>query len=145
MLPTRRLRVHLQVPASLCMYSTCEFAHVSSLLTTRESHARSSTTLVSDFACHTSHTYLFVNLRLSAIVGRRKQKRDGKESNSRNSQVLCATVVAIHVYFVKQGLSNAYHASIDMCADKVFQRTSSKMRQTTLDSFMLHVQCIMNL
>ena len=41
---------------------------MSSRLTTRESHTRSSTTLVSNFVCHVSHWHLFVNLWLNTTV-----------------------------------------------------------------------------
>ena len=44
-----------------------------------------------------------------------------------------------YMYLIEQGISDAYHAAIDMCVDEVFRRASSRMRQTTLDSFMLNV------
>ena len=69
-------RVRLQVLTSLSvsltslfMCSTCEFAHTSSPLTTHVSRTHSNMILVSNFACHTSHSHSFVNLRLNATVG----------------------------------------------------------------------------
>ena len=40
-------------------------------------------------------------------------------------------------YFVEQGLSNANNAALDTCAESIFSKIASEMRQTTLDSFML--------
>ena len=39
-------------------------------------------------------------------------------------------------YFVKQGFSNACHASLDMCTDRVFAKAACKMKQTTLNLFL---------
>ena len=39
--------------------------------------------------------------------------------------------------FVEQGLSNANNAALDMCAEEVFSKAASEMKQTTLNSLML--------
>ena len=35
------------------------------------------------------------------------------------------SIQLLQQYFVEQGISDAYHAAIDMCEDKVFQRANA--------------------
>ena len=47
------------------------------------------------------------------------------------------SVQLLQRYFVEQGVSDGHYAAIDMCADELFRRVNAKMRQATLDSFLL--------
>ena len=73
------------------------------------------------------------------------QSEDGSEDEDSDPDEEVAHAAArrsvqlLQRYFIEQGVSDAYHAAIDMCADEVFRRANAKMRQTTLDSFTLHL------
>ena len=47
------------------------------------------------------------------------------------------SVKLLQPYFVKQGSKDANNAALDRCAEQVFSKAASEMRQNTLDSFML--------
>ena len=49
------------------------------------------------------------------------------------------SVQLLQWYFVEQGISDGYYAAIDMCVDEEFRKANAKMRQATLDSFMLRL------
>ena len=58
---------------------------------------------------------------------------DEEVAKTTNAAARCS--VHLRGYFVEQGISDAYHAAIQMCADEVFRRANVKMRPTTPHSF----------
>ena len=51
------------------------------------------------------------------------------------------SIQLLQQYLIEQGIIDAYmyHTAIDMYTGKVFRRANVKMRQMTLDLFMLHL------
>ena len=59
------------------------------------------------------------------------------EEAVKNTHAAARHSVYLQRYFVKQSVSDASNAAIDMWADEVFRRANVKLRQTTPHSFKL--------
>ena len=86
---------------------------------------------------HTVHL-LYMHMT-AAACSKRTDASFSDEEVAKATHAAARRSVHLQQYFVEQGVSDAYHASIDMCADEVFRRANVKMRTTTPHSFKLRL------
>ena len=98
-----------------------------------------------DIQCFNDEDVLEDDIVEAVSSKRLRQSEDGSEDEDSDPDEEVAktthaaarrSVQLLQRYFVEQGVSDEYHAAIDMCADEVFRRANAKMKQTSLDSFM---------